>query len=91
MARLLMNQQSNIEELYVDCNTINNESTIVLTDSLVEITSQKLKWLALGENNHMSSAGWSVMLNLVCDNSTINDTPSTMWVCGSFLFIERGN
>ena len=42
LARLLRNQEPNIEELYVDRNTINYESTIVLADSLAEITN--LKW-----------------------------------------------
>lgn len=69
LARLLRSQESNVEWLYLGRNSIDNDSAIILADSLKNNT--KLKQLALGGNN-ITTPGWSAMLQLVCNCSSID-------------------
>jgi len=62
---------SNLEELYLHDNSMDNESVLVLADSLTK--NNHLKVLSLAGNNAITAEGWSAMLNLVCNRSSIND------------------
>mmetsp|Transcript_25195 Transcript_25195/g.46395 ORF Transcript_25195/g.46395 Transcript_25195/m.46395 type:complete len:444 (-) Transcript_25195:190-1521(-) len=71
LARLLENHESNLETLNLGDNSIDDDSAIILVDSLVKNT--KLKSLHLDGNNGINTSGWSAMLDLVCKRSSIND------------------
>ncbi|KAL7535298.1 hypothetical protein ACHAXR_006396, partial [Thalassiosira sp. AJA248-18] len=70
LAKLLSNRESNLRDLELDFNSIDNKSTIVLADSLRKNT--KLEELELGGNNAITSEGWTAMLKLVCNSSKID-------------------
>lgn len=69
LARQLRSQESNVKWLYLGRNSIDNDSAIILADSLKNNT--KLEQLALGGNN-ITAPGWSAMLKLVCNCSSID-------------------
>ena len=72
LAKLLVNQDSNLTYLHLDINSIDDESAVILADSLAK--NKKLEYLTLKGNNAIATAGWSSILKLVCNSSIINNT-----------------
>jgi len=70
LAKLLENQESSLERLSLSGNSINDESAIILAESLTKNT--KLKRLYLDGNDGVTK-GWLAILQLVCNCSSIND------------------
>jgi len=71
LARLLGNQDSNLTDFHLSANSIDDESAIILADSLAKNT--KLRFLCLEGNNGITTPGWSSILKIVCNSSSIND------------------
>jgi len=83
LAKLLEDRQSILERLDLGNNSLNDESCIILADSLVDNT--KLEKLHLGRHEGITIAGWLKLLSLFGNGSSINDvlrSNHTVWNLG---------
>jgi hypothetical protein len=71
LANLLGNEESNLTCWYLDLNSIDNDCVVILTNSLAHNT--KLRELYLFGNNAITNEGWSALLKLVCNSSSVKD------------------
>lgn len=69
LANLLGRQECNLVFLHLHGNSINNKAADVLAKSLAKNTH--LRRLDLSKNDGITSEGWSTMLKLVCNTSSI--------------------
>lgn len=84
LAKLLKDQESNLSWLWLQNNDIDDECVLILADSLVKNT--KLARLELGTNNGITAVGWSAILALVCNSSSIGavtNSNHTLCIVGS--------
>lgn len=70
LATLLQNPNSNLDELYLNHNIIDNEGAHILANALT--SNRKLKTLRLECNDF--TEGWSGFSKVLCDTSSINNT-----------------
>ena len=76
LTTLLRDRMSNLMELRLNVNSIDDDCTVLLAGALLKNT--KLKELALNGNidlngkDAITAPGWLAMLNLVCDTSSID-------------------
>jgi Ran GTPase-activating protein (RanGAP) involved in mRNA processing and transport len=71
LAALLVNPNSNLEELHLGFNNIGDEGACIFANALS--TNRKLKTLSLGNNNEISAEGWPCFSKVLCDTSSINN------------------
>ena len=72
LAALLENPNCNLEELNLYINNVGDEGALIFASALV--SNRKLKTLGLGTNNGITVVGWSSILKVLCDTSSINNT-----------------
>mmetsp|Transcript_3627 Transcript_3627/g.6813 ORF Transcript_3627/g.6813 Transcript_3627/m.6813 type:complete len:454 (+) Transcript_3627:76-1437(+) len=72
LANMLGNNKLSLASLNLDENLIDDESALILAKSLKK--NDKLKSLSLHSKNHdVTKVGWSAMLKLVCDTSSLSN------------------
>ena len=69
LGNLLGYEGSSLVELYLDDNPLDNDCALLLAKSLAK--NNTLKRLYLGSENGITAFGWSVLLKLLCDTTSM--------------------
>ncbi|KAL9182171.1 hypothetical protein ACHAXT_012823 [Thalassiosira profunda] len=72
LAKLLSNHPT-LNSLELSDNAIGDDEVSLLVDSLTENTNSNLEELCLDGNEGITSMGWSMLLKLLCNSSTIEN------------------